>query len=130
MTDTPRWTINSGSRFEKLAGYSRAVIDGEFIFVSGTVGYDHRTGVIPDGAEAQTRQALATIEEALTQADATLADIVRIRVFLASRDDIMPVSHILGETFSDPKPANTTVIVTLAEDAMRVELEVTALRRR
>lgn len=127
MTD--RWTISSGSKFEDLAGYSRAVVDGEFIFVSGTVGYDFKTGAIPEGAEAQTRQALANIAEALAKADATLSDIVRVRVFLTRREDIVPVSHILGETFSDPRPTNTTVIVTLAEEEMRVELEVTALKR-
>lgn len=128
MTD--RWAISSGSKFEELAGYSRAVVDGEFIFVSGTVGYDFKTGAIPEGAEAQTRQALANIAEALAQADATLKDIVRVRVFLTRREDIVPVSHILGATFSDPKPTNTTVIVTLAEEEMRVELEATALKRR
>ncbi|WP_306118042.1 MULTISPECIES: RidA family protein [unclassified Roseitalea] len=124
-----RWTISSGSKFETLAGYSRAVVDGEFIFVSGTVGYDFKTGAIPDGAEAQTRQALANIAEALDQAGATLKDVVRVRVYLTRREDIVPVSRILGETFSDPRPTNTTVIVTLAEEEMRVELEVTALKR-
>lgn len=124
-----RWTISSGSKFEELAGYSRAVVDGEFIFVSGTVGYDFQTGAIPEGAEAQTRQALSNIAHALAQAGATLKDIVRVRVFLTRREDIVPVSRILGETFQEPRPTNTTVIVTLAEEAMRVELEVTALKR-
>ena len=129
MPDCTRRAILSGSKFETLAGYSRAIVDGEFIFVSGTVGYDFKTGAIPEGAEKQTRQALANIEDALAQADATLQDIVRVRVFLTSRDDILPVSKILGETFAEPRPTNTTVIVMLAEEEMRVELEVTALKR-
>ena len=108
----------------------RAVVDGDFIFVSGTVGYDFASGHIPEGAEAQTRLALQNIAEALAKADATMKDIVRIRVFLTRREDIVPVSRILGETFSDPRPTNTTVIVTLAEEEMKVELEVTAPRRR
>ncbi|AML51055.1 RidA family protein [Falsihalocynthiibacter arcticus] len=129
MTNHVRRAILSGSKFETLAGYSRAIVDGEFIFVSGTVGYNFKTGDIPKGAENQTRQALANISEALAQANATLQDIVRVRVFLTSRDDIIPVSTILGETFSEPRPTNTTVIVQLAEEEMRVELEVTALKR-
>lgn len=127
---TGRWTISSGSKFETLAGYSRAVVDGEFIFVSGTVGYDFETGAIPEGAGAQTRQALSNIAAALARADATMTDIVRVRVFVTRREDIIPVSEVLGQTFTDPRPTNTTVIVTLAEEEMLVELEVTALKRR
>lgn len=130
MNKNARYTISSGSKFEEMAGYSRAVVDGDFIFVSGTVGYDFKTGAIPAGIEAQTRQALDNIAAALAQADAGLADVVRIRVFLTKRDDILPASRILGKTFRDPRPTNTTVIVTLAEEEMLVELEVTALKRR
>ncbi len=119
----------SGSKFETLAGYSRAIVDGEFIFVSGTVGYNFKTGEVPESVEDQTHQALANISEALAQANATLQDIVRVRVFLTTRDDIMPVSTILGGTFSEPRPTNTTVIVQLAEEQMKIELEVTALKR-
>ncbi|MFV0387079.1 RidA family protein [Paracoccus sp. (in: a-proteobacteria)] len=130
MPAPTRTTISSGSKFEDMAGYSRAVVDGDFIFVSGTVGYDFATGQVPDGIEAQTRQALRNIAWALEQAGAGLSDIVRLRVFLTRREDILPASRILGETFSDPRPTNTTVIVTLAEDQMLIEIEVTALRRR
>lgn len=119
----------SGSKFETLAGYSRAIVDGEFIFVSGTVGYNFKTGEVPEGVEDQTHRALANIAEALAQANATLQDIVRVRVFLTTRDDIMPVSKILGGTFGEPRPTNTTVIVQLAEEQMKIELEVTALKR-
>ncbi|WP_417260718.1 RidA family protein [Celeribacter sp.] len=129
MTNPTRQAILSGSKFETLAGYSRAIVDGEFIFVSGTVGYNFKTGEVPESVEDQTHQALANISEALAQANATLQDIVRVRVFLTTRDDIMPVSTILGGTFSEPRPTNTTVIVQLAEEQMKIELEVTALKR-
>lgn len=130
MTGDKRWTISSGSKFEEMAGYSRAVVDGEWVFVSGTAGYDFRDGSISDDAAEQTRQSLATIARALEQADASLADIVRVRVYVAERADIMAVSRVLGETFSDPRPTNTTIVCGFAEEAMKVELEVTALKRR
>jgi enamine deaminase RidA (YjgF/YER057c/UK114 family) len=114
-----------------MAGYSRAVVDGEWIFVSGTAGFDFENGgAISDDPAEQTRQSLRTIAKALAKAGATLADIVRVRVYVADRADIMAVSAVLGETFSDPRPTNTTLVVGFFEDAMKVELEVTALRRR
>jgi len=125
----PRWTISSGSRFEALAGYSRAVVDGEWIFVSGTAGYDIANNTISDDAAAQTRQSLSVIAAALAQAGATLSDIVRVRVYVADRADIMAVSRILAETFADPRPANTTIVCGFATPEMKVELEVTALKR-
>lgn len=130
MTAEKRWTVNSGSRFEEMAGYSRAVVDGEWVFVSGTAGYDFESGTISPDAAEQARQSLRTIAAALDKAGATLADIVRVRVFLADRADVMTVSRVLGETFSDPRPTNTTIICGFAEEAMKVELEVTALKRR
>jgi enamine deaminase RidA (YjgF/YER057c/UK114 family) len=127
---TGRWTISSGSKFETLAGYSRAVVDGEWIFVSGTAGYDIANDRFPEDAGEQTRIALATIADALAKAEATLADIVRVRVYLADAADVMAVSTILGETFSDPRPTNTTIVCGFAVPGIRVELEVTALKRR
>jgi enamine deaminase RidA (YjgF/YER057c/UK114 family) len=125
-----RRAIYSGSRFERLAGYSRAVVDGEWIFVSGTAGYDMASNTISDDAGEQTRQSLAIISAALQEAGATLADVVRVRVYVADRGDIMPVSRILAETFSDPRPANTTIVCGFATAEMKVELEVTALKRK
>ncbi|MCP8938162.1 RidA family protein [Alsobacter sp. SYSU M60028] len=125
-----RWTISSGSRFEEMAGYSRAVVDGEFVFVSGTAGYDFATGTIAPDAAGQARQALQTIEDTLKKADASLADIVRVRVYLSDREYVGEVSAVLRETFSPPLPANTTIICGFAVPEMKVELEVTALRRR
>jgi enamine deaminase RidA (YjgF/YER057c/UK114 family) len=130
MTNAQRWTITSGSRFEEMAGYSRAVVDGDWVFVSGTAGYDFSDGSISGDAAEQARQSLRTIAHALAQADASLSDIVRVRVFLADRADVVAVSKVLGAAFSEPRPTNTTIICGFAEEAMKVELEVTALRRR
>ena len=124
-----RWTISSGSKTETLAGYSRAVVDGEWIFVSGTAGYDLSDNTISDDAAEQTRQSLSIISAALSQAGATLSDVVRIRVYVADRNDIPAVSRILAQTFSDPRPANTTIVCGFAAPEMKVELEVTALKR-
>jgi enamine deaminase RidA (YjgF/YER057c/UK114 family) len=124
-----RWTISSGSKFEEMAGYSRAVVDGEWIFVSGTAGYDFATGMISSDAAEQARQSLATISRTLEQAGASLGDIVRVRVYLSDRSDVIAVSTVLGQTFSDPRPTNTTIICGFAMEEMKVELEVTALRR-
>jgi enamine deaminase RidA (YjgF/YER057c/UK114 family) len=124
-----RWTISSGSKFEKLAGYSRAVVDGEWIFMSGTAGYDIAKDRFPADAAEQTRIALATISEALAKAGAALSDIVRVRVYLADARDVMAVSKILGETFSDPRPTNTTIVCGFADPGIKVEIEVTALKR-
>ncbi|WP_210484041.1 RidA family protein [Microvirga antarctica] len=124
-----RWTISSGSKFEELAGYSRAVVDGEWIFVSGTAGYDFASNTISDDAAEQTRQCLATISATLEKAHASLKDVVRVRVYVAAREDVMAVSRVLGAAFSDPRPTNTTIVCGFAMEEMKVELEVTALKR-
>ena len=124
-----RWAITTGSRFEEMAGYSRAVVDGERVFVSGTAGFDPATGAFPDDPAQQTHLALAQIAGALGKAGAAMADIVRVRVYLGSRDYVMPVSRILGETFADPRPTNTTIVCEFADPGIQVEIEVTALVR-
>ena len=125
-----RRMISSGSRYEELAGYSRAVVDGEWIFVSGTVGYDFATGSISPDAAEQARQALRNIAATLAAADADLMDIVRLRVFVSERDHVWPASAVLRETFADWRPTNTTLVVGFAEPELKVELEATARRRR
>lgn len=124
-----RWTISSGSRFEELAGYSRAVVDGDWIFVSGTAGFNFEDGSISDDAVEQTRQSLLTISNTLEKAGAAMGDVVRVRVFIRDRADVIPVSRILGETFTENRPTNTTILCGFAEESMKVELEVTALKR-
>jgi len=125
-----RWAVTTGSKFEKLAGYSRAVVDGDWIFVSGTAGYDMANDRFPADPAEQTLLALRTIADALAKADAKLSDIVRLRLYLASAGDLMPVAQILGETFTDPRPTNTTIVVGFADPGIKVEIEVTALKRR
>ncbi len=125
-----RQRIYSGSRFEELAGYARAVVDGDWIFVSGTSGHDPATGAIAEDVVAQTRQSLQTIRAALEQADASLEDVVRVRVYVSDRVHVVPVSGVLKETFDRIRPTNTTIVCQFADPPMKVELEVTALRRR
>jgi len=124
-----RRLISSGSSFEALAGYSRAVVDGDFVFVAGTTGFDYKAGTIsPDVAE-QTRQTFRNIAAALAQAGASLADVVRIVVYLARREDFAAVAPVLGEHLREIRPANTTVVASLIDERMLVEIEVTAKRR-
>ena len=124
-----RVAISTGSKFEELAGYSRAIVDGEWIFVSGTAGYDFAKDTISDDAAEQTRQCLATIMSTLEKAGASLKDIVRVRVYVADRADIVAVSKVLATAFTDPRPTNTTIVCGFAMPEMKVELEVTALKR-
>ena len=123
-----RRAISSGSKFEELAGYSRAVVDDEWVFTSATAGSEADGSFSPDTAQ-QARRALAVISAALAEAGATFADVVRVRVYLADRADVMAVSKILGETFAAPRPTNTTIICGFPADEIKVELEMTALRR-
>ncbi len=120
--------IFSGSIYEEMAGYARAVVVGDHIFVSGTVGVDFATGQLAEGAEAQTLQALNTIEKALDEAGASLADIVRVRVYIPNPDDVMAVSGVLKEKIGSGYPANTTVCAPLAVPGALVEIESEAIR--
>ncbi|WP_026227756.1 MULTISPECIES: RidA family protein [Hyphomicrobiales] len=124
-----RKAIYSGSPFEELAGYSRALVDGNWVFVSGTAGHDPAIGGFAPEAEAQARRSLAIIAGALAEADAHISDIVSVRVYLASRDDVMAVSRVLGETFADPRPTNTTIICGFPVEEIKVEIEVIARRK-
>lgn len=124
-----RKLISSGSSFEKVAGYSRAVADGAWVFVSGTTGFDYAAGTISDDVVEQTRQALLNIDAALRQADSSLADVVRIRVFITKAEDFAVVAPVLGEFLGDVRPANTTIVCQLVDAKMKVEIEVTALRQ-
>jgi enamine deaminase RidA (YjgF/YER057c/UK114 family) len=123
-----RERIYSGSKYEELAGYARAVVDGRFVFVSGTVGADFKTGRFPDGAQAQTEQAIANIKDALAKAGSGLDDVVRIRVYVPDPGDVMAVSGVLKRHFDRIRPANTTICSPLTFPEMKVELEVTALK--
>jgi enamine deaminase RidA (YjgF/YER057c/UK114 family) len=124
-----RQKLSSGSRYEEFGAYSRAVVDGDWIFVSGTAATDPVTGEIPEGAEAQTRAIFDIIEGVLARADAGLEDVVRCRVYLTDAADLEGVFRIIGVKFRDVRPANTTIICKLPVPKARVEIEVTARRR-
>ena len=123
-----RTLVTSGTRFERLAGYSRAVVDGDMVYLSGTVGIDYATQRLPEGAVAQTEQIVRNIEATLAAVGSRLADVLRIRVFLADRADLLPVCEVIGRHFRAVRAANTTVCTTLATAEMRVEIEATARR--
>lgn len=125
-----RKLISTGSPFERTAGYSRAVAQGDWCFVAGTTGYDYATMTMPAGVEDQARNCLSTIAKALGDAGFELADVVRARYYVTDRDFVDRVYPILGEHFGDIRPAATMVVCDLAEPEMKIEIEVTALRRR
>jgi enamine deaminase RidA (YjgF/YER057c/UK114 family) len=124
----PRTLISSGSEFEKVAGYSRAVVDGKWVFVSGTTGFDYAAGTISDDVVEQTHQTFRNIQAALERAGAGFANVVRIRVYLSDARDFPRVAPVLGEYLGDVRPANTTVVCQLIDPRMKIEIEVTAKR--
>ncbi|MGN6569794.1 MAG: RidA family protein [Pseudolabrys sp.] len=125
-----RRLISTGSPFEKTAGYSRAVVDGEFCFVAGTTGYDYATMVMPAGAAAQAENCFATIARALNDAGFVLADAVRATYYVTDRADAEAVLAVAGRHFGDIRPAATLLVVAgLLKSEMKVEIEVTAKRR-
>ena len=126
----PRRLISSGSRFETETGYSRAVVDGDWVFVSGTTGFDYTRMELAEGVVAQCRQALANIEKALAEAGASLADVVRVTYILPRREDFPPCWPVLKAAFGDVRPAATMIVAGLLSEDMLIEIEVTALKRR
>lgn len=121
-----RRLISSGSSLERTAGYSRAVVDGDLVFVSGCTGLDYATDTLADGAEAQTRQTFRNIEWALGEAGCTLKDVVRATYYVADRADVPNILKVYGEHFRDIRPASTLLICGLVRPEMKVEIEVTA----
>jgi enamine deaminase RidA (YjgF/YER057c/UK114 family) len=125
-----RRLISSGSTFEKSIGYSRAVVDGDWIFVSGTTGFDYSNMTISDDVVAQCEQALKNIEAALKQADSGFGDVVRVRYLMTNGPDFERCWTTVGKVFGDVRPACTVEVVGLTDPRMQIEIEVTALRRR
>jgi enamine deaminase RidA (YjgF/YER057c/UK114 family) len=125
-----RQLITSGSTFEEQIGYSRAVVDGDWVFVAGTTGFDYASMTISDDVVAQARQCLHNIETALTAAGSTFADVVRVHYLLPDRDDFEPCWPVLREAFGDIRPAATMLQCGLSDPRMRIEIEVTARRSR
>src|SRR6185437_9755893 len=125
----PRTLISSGSTFEKDIGYSRAVVQGDWIFVSGTTGFDYATMTIPDGVLAQAEQCLKNIDAALRQAGSSLADVVRVHYILPDAGEFEACWPVLRKYFGEVRPAATMISAGLADPRMRIEIEVTALRQ-
>ena len=123
-----RRLISTGSTFEQTYAYSRAVVQGDWCFVAGTIGYDYERGTVPEDVETQTRLALGTIAKALAEAGFSMADVVRTVIHLPHAADQPKIGPVLRETFGDIRPANTTVCTPLLDPAWKVEIEVTAYR--
>jgi enamine deaminase RidA (YjgF/YER057c/UK114 family) len=124
-----RHLISSGSPFEKTAGYSRAVVEGEWVFVAGTTGFDYSTMSISKDLGEQVHQTFRNIGAALEQAGATLADVVRANYIVPNVKDWTEIFPILGHYFGEIRPASTAIIAGLVDPRMRIEIEVTARRR-
>jgi enamine deaminase RidA (YjgF/YER057c/UK114 family) len=123
-----RRLISSGSTFEKEIGFSRAVVCGPWIFVSGTTGFDYETMTISDELEVQTEQCLRNIESALRQAGASLTDVVRVTYVLPDGDDFPACWPILRKYFGEVRPAAMMISAGLADQRMKIEIEATAYR--
>ena len=122
-----RRLISQGSRFEAEIGYSRAVVDGDWVHVAGTTGFDYATMTIAPDVVAQCRQALANIRAALTEAGASFDDVVRAHYYLTDAADFPPCFPLLREASGIARPAATMLVVAgLADPAMKIEIEVTA----
>jgi enamine deaminase RidA (YjgF/YER057c/UK114 family) len=124
-----RRLISSGSSFEAQIGYSRAVVDGEWVFVSGTTGFDYADMTISDDVAVQAEQALKNIAAALTEAGASFADVVRVHYLLPAAADFEACWPALGRAFGEVRPAATMMQVGLADPRMKIEIEVTARLR-
>jgi len=124
-----RRLISSGSTFERDAAYSRAVVDGDFIFVAGTTGFDYSTMTIKDGIVAQAEQCLKNIDAALRQADASLADVVRALYIVPVASEFQQCWPVLNKYLGEVRPAATMIQAGLIDPRMRIEIEVTARRR-
>ncbi|WP_405006977.1 RidA family protein [Kitasatospora purpeofusca] len=123
---TERRTILSGSTFEEQIGYARAVVVGDHVHVSGTTGYDYTTMTIADDVVEQAEQCLRNIGAALDEAGCTFADVVRVRYLLPEREDFEPCWPVLRRCFGDVRPAATMLVAGLADERMRIEIEVDA----
>ena len=123
-----RRLISTGSPFEEAIGYSRAVVQGDWCFVSGITGYDYVAMALAKGPAAQTEACIATLDRVLQEAGFTLSDIVRMQYTLADREILDQVVPVLVQAFGEIRPAATMVIAGLMEPEMLVEIEATAFR--
>jgi enamine deaminase RidA (YjgF/YER057c/UK114 family) len=123
-----RQLISTGSPFEKTMGYSRAVVQGDWCFVSGVTGYDYTTMTMPARVTDQARNCFETIISVLAQAGFELSDIARVQYTVVNRDLVADLQPILEQYLGEIRPAATMVIAGLIEPEMKVEIEVTGFR--
>jgi len=123
-----RKLISSGSSFEKEIGYSRAVVQGDWVFVSGTTGFDYQTMTISEDIESQTEQCLKNIVLALEEANANITDVVRVTYILPNALEFKKCWPILKKYFGEIRPAATMFSAELADPKMKIEIQVTALK--
>jgi enamine deaminase RidA (YjgF/YER057c/UK114 family) len=121
-----RRRISSGSPFEHDIGYSRAIVDGDWVLVSGTTGFDYATMTISDDVAEQADQAFRNIARALTEAGSSLDDVVRVRYLLPRAEDFDVCWPVLRRYLGIALPAATMMVVGLADPRMKIEIEVTA----
>ncbi|MDX2263885.1 MAG: RidA family protein [Hyphomicrobiales bacterium] len=121
-----RRLISTGSAFEEKASYSRAVVDGGFVFVSGTTGYDYATMQMPEDAGQQTENILNTIDMVLGKAGASLKDVVKATYIITDAAHAEALFEVIGRRFKDIRPTNTLFIAGLLRPEMKVEIEVIA----
>lgn len=121
-----RQRISSGSSFEKVAGYSRAVVDGDTVYVAGTTGFDYATMRIDEDPLAQCHQCFRNIAAALAEAGCTLDDVVRVRYYLTDVDLFDKLAPVFGQYFARARPAATAIVCGLVDARMKLEIEVTA----
>lgn len=124
-----RRLISSGSTFESEIGYSRAVVQGDWVFVSGTTGFDYSAMTIAEGIEAQAEQCLKNIEAALLQAGSGLRDVVRVTYVLPDASEFARCWPVLRRHFGEVRPAAMMICAGLLDPRMRIEIEVTALKQ-
>ncbi len=128
-TVLPRRHISSHSLFEASIGYARAIVDGDWIFVSGTTGFDYAAGTISDDVVEQAERCMLNIKAAMDEAGFALQDVVRVRYLLPRREDFEPCWPVLRRYFGPVRPAATMMVAGLADPRMRIEIEVTGKRR-
>ncbi|MGO4735343.1 RidA family protein [Bosea sp. 2KB_26] len=130
MLDPKRRLISTGSPFELAFGYSRAVVDGDLVFVSGTTGYDYVTMTMPEDPAEQARNIFRTLDAVLTEAGSALSNVVRAQYFVTDRSYCEPVLTVCGEIFGQVRPAAGIYVVSgLLKPEMKVEIEITARLR-
>lgn len=128
VTVNERRLISSGSSFEAVAGYSRAVVDGDYVHVSGTTGFDYAKMTIGDDIVEQTHQCFRNVAAALTEAGSSLDEVVRVRYYLTDAASFEKLAPTFGEYFARARPAATAIVCGLVDARMKIEVEVTAHR--